>query len=574
VRCLGLGGDEVGDCFGLGEVETSVQKRPLGEFSWVCHPYPGVDEEFEDGADDEGGAVAENLGRVLACERVGCAVNRNEDFIYGFARCRVGDGSEQHLMAFGGGYGSASLEERAEERNGILSGNSYDGNGAGTGGGCLRADGIVKGRSYHNGCKIMQSGKYRLTLRHILLEMIDFNRHTLVLLLSSLFVLFSCEKQDRIWSSNRYLISYEVRDLTVEDVKNYISEHYYVYFGVDSLVEQKLMAEIGQEITLYTITYRTPATNFGSETSCSGIVTVPKGRTPKRQILSFHQNWTANRDFPSEAGFSLESFLSFGDNIVITPDFMGYGASVNHPFPYMHLKQNFRTNVDMLFAAWELFDKIGMSVDLPLSVIGYSQGGYEALGFQYIAERDYSDRINITQVICGGIPINLNRIMESMIRADRIEAEVPPIMILLGMDAAMNLEVDFNNVFCGELATKYPEWVLSKQYNKRQIETSLAADRCPSKFLHPDFFNGKGNSDIRKLTEHFPEVSIPSDWVPQAPLIIVHGTKDSVCYIESVLPDLENLKKNGKDVRVHYVEGGTHVGTYLDFALDALSYFL
>ena len=45
--CGGDGVDEVGDGFGLGEVETAIEEGALGEFSGLCETSAGVDEGLQ-----------------------------------------------------------------------------------------------------------------------------------------------------------------------------------------------------------------------------------------------------------------------------------------------------------------------------------------------------------------------------------------------------------------------------------------------------------------------------------------------------------------------------------------------
>ena len=73
---FGCGGlDDVDDGLGLGEVEHAVQKGALGELARPGLPGPGGEECLERGAQHDGGAVALQLGGVLA----GVAVRRAAD---------------------------------------------------------------------------------------------------------------------------------------------------------------------------------------------------------------------------------------------------------------------------------------------------------------------------------------------------------------------------------------------------------------------------------------------------------------------------------------------------------------
>lgn len=77
----GVGSDEVGDGFGLGEVKSSVEERAFGELAPIGKPCAAVNEPTEQFVLNEKAAVAGNLDRILACERVRSTKNGTDDLI-------------------------------------------------------------------------------------------------------------------------------------------------------------------------------------------------------------------------------------------------------------------------------------------------------------------------------------------------------------------------------------------------------------------------------------------------------------------------------------------------------------
>lgn len=69
-RESGLGGNEIHDSLGLGEIEFPVQESALGEFTWRGVGCATFEEAIEHFTGDEDAAMAGELDRVLAGERV------------------------------------------------------------------------------------------------------------------------------------------------------------------------------------------------------------------------------------------------------------------------------------------------------------------------------------------------------------------------------------------------------------------------------------------------------------------------------------------------------------------------
>jgi len=407
--------------------------------------------------------------------------------------------------------------------------------------------------------------------------MITSKRITFPAIVLCVFLAIACTKNqgsDPGPEENKYLVSYEANEFTLVDAVQYIKDHYVGFQTDDASLDIEAVldgmenydSEMSSSVTVYSITYKTPSNNFGPETLCSGIVVVPYCE-PSRQVLAFHHTWMANRDFPSVAGFSIEAFLAFWDNVVIVPDYMGFGESISEKSPYFNLKQNFKTNLDMLYAAWELFEEIGIGSDLPLTVTGYSQGGYCSQGFQYMVENTGVNDVHIEHVISASAPVYMEEICECTLRYDYTEAETPPVLVFLGMDAALSLNIDFNNVFKGELAKNYPEWILSKQYNKKEIEAFINADKTPSKYLHEDFWKEEHNADINKLYSYMSEVSVPYDWTPKAPLLLLHGTEDRLAWFEAMDDKYTQLASLNPGVTYIKAEGKNHFSSVPDYVI-------
>ena len=82
---VGAGANEVGNRFGLGEVEFSSEEGGAGEFAGLGGAAAAGEEIVEDAVNDEGVAVAGNFEEVFAGGGIWGGKERNDDLIEGFA---------------------------------------------------------------------------------------------------------------------------------------------------------------------------------------------------------------------------------------------------------------------------------------------------------------------------------------------------------------------------------------------------------------------------------------------------------------------------------------------------------
>ena len=139
VRARVFRSDEVGDGFGLGEVETAIQEGALGEFAGTGLAAPRFDEGAHDLALDELRAVDVELHGVLAGVGARAAQDEGEPFVedgaVSVAEAAEGDGAISDGVEWLG-------EHLGAEGQGVLAGDAHHGDSTRTGGG---GDGANRG---------------------------------------------------------------------------------------------------------------------------------------------------------------------------------------------------------------------------------------------------------------------------------------------------------------------------------------------------------------------------------------------------------------------------------------------
>lgn len=138
---------------------------------------------------------------------------------------------------------------------------------------------------------------------------------------------------------------------------------------------------------------------------------------PQNIIVACHDMITANSQKPTNfstdevdeyANWACSALLfssTYSDNLVIIPDYQGYGATHGDTHPFLERKLTARQVVDGVIAGKKWFEENEKSLKkgFKTGVIGYGEGGSVAMGVhQYIEQNNLSDELNFVGSSCGG----------------------------------------------------------------------------------------------------------------------------------------------------------------------------
>ncbi len=102
---------------------------------------------------------------------------------------------------------------------------------------------------------------------------------------------------------------------------------------------------------------------------------------PDHIYLFEHATLTSNAECPSQDGSIAMSNLN-SDNLMIMPDYLGYGSSYVRTHPYMNREITALNSIDALVAGYEVWKKYGSGTledDWSLRVLGFGDGAANAL---------------------------------------------------------------------------------------------------------------------------------------------------------------------------------------------------
>lgn len=392
--------------------------------------------------------------------------------------------------------------------------------------------------------------------------------------------------------------------------------------------------------------YDYPSTSGdGQPTTLSAIACMPdgngEGTVINNVIAGCHITITSNKECPTEYNTSGSTFsdlyftmLMAGgsilyqqddnayNNLVILPDYEGYGITKERAHPYLCGETTGRQVADAVRYGIELYQSDAMLQDIrrPLKenwhtiCTGYSQGGAVAMATQrYIEEQGLSGQLHLAGSFCGDGPYSPTATVLYYLEQDREGNElVMPVvlpLILKGMceydEALEGCQVsDF--LVDRFLETGVLEWIAEKEWNTDDITDEFKRLYNEGKdgdvtYFHPvltskwqamlknilkpevyDYLNGlldaypdyvagdipmpEGDTPSEKLLRAMMHNDLTLGWTPEHPVCLYHSTGDDVVPYQNCLMAEQRF---GDMVKFFPSPmNGGHVDTGMEFFLN------
>ncbi|MBO4755874.1 MAG: hypothetical protein J5519_03845 [Bacteroidales bacterium] len=291
----------------------------------------------------------------------------------------------------------------------------------------------------------------------------------------------------------------------------------------------------------------------GSPLTLSGKLLIPKEGRIKNMIIVSHYTIGANYEAPSET-FPMEGIWAAKGYIVVVADYIGFGITKERIHPYLHIKSTAQSVVDMALAAKPYLKKIGKEPESEEVILaGYSQGGATTVGVMDMIQDDYSNEFPIKKVYAGGGPYDLAATYDISMEWDEtgIPCAIP--MIVQGINAGENLGLDMSAFFQPKLLENYNEWINSKKYTVKEINTMIGASS-----LH-EIMTEEGRNKHSWETALLYQALLSNSvlrFTPRAPMYIFHSTQDKTVPFVNALKAEEWFK--GMNVHYDFGEYGKH----------------
>ncbi|UJS24357.1 alpha/beta hydrolase family protein [Thiothrix winogradskyi] len=178
----------------------------------------------------------------------------------------------------------------------------------------------------------------------------------------------------------------------------------------------------------YRLTYLTPD-KAGNLITASGIVAVPqKPAGVKSPLLSFqHGTIFYDRDAPSndtDAKSPVNILASLG-YVVVAADYVGYGASLGKPHPYLQREPSANAVIDFITASRQWLAEQRLPLNDQLFLTGYSEGGYVTLATQQALE---AAGVPITASVAGAGPYDLRYTLDTLLNTRAVLAALGDVL--------------------------------------------------------------------------------------------------------------------------------------------------
>jgi hypothetical protein len=297
-------------------------------------------------------------------------------------------------------------------------------------------------------------------------------------------------------------------------------------------------------VDVYKIIYNTVSYD-SSVTTASGALLLPVNPPCKLPLISYqHGTETVKTNVPSYLGGELPvGVVMASDGYAASlPDYLGLGDSPIPIHPYLHSQSEATATIDMLRAAKELIDSLGLELNGQLFLAGYSQGGHATMATQKMMEEQFPQEFPITASLPMSGPYDLSGSQSRVIEVDSVfSASVYLPYIVFSYDQVYNLWANDSSVFISPYDTSLRP-LFNGQNNLLTINSQLPA--IPNDILQPlllDSFINDSNHYVRQALRE----NDLTDWTPVSPTKIMYCTADEQVVYQNSIVAYNKFIQNG-----------------------------
>ena len=312
----------------------------------------------------------------------------------------------------------------------------------------------------------------------------------------------------------------------VDTISTVEAEFYITFAGLGDLRPARYAAD------MYKLTYRT-MTPSGGATTATGLLTLPAGRTGVLPLASYqHGTLTQKTEAPSNPA-STEGigtaliYTSTGGYAAVAPDYLGLGDGPG-AHPYLHAPTEASAGVDMLRAGRTAAASHAVTLQGPLFLVGYSQGGHATMALHRELESRFAAEWPLTAVAPMAGPYDLSGTMLDYVFANP-DANNPQLVMYISYLLVMFTTVyDFVPGASEIFQAPYDAQVaglFDGTHSSAEIQAALPP--TIAQLLRPEFLAAV-QADPDHPVRLAAWLNDTYDWRPAAPLRMYHSAGDAV----------------------------------------------
>lgn len=297
----------------------------------------------------------------------------------------------------------------------------------------------------------------------------------------------------------------------------------------------------------------------GDSLLVSGQVYLPKNRHLKGIMIANHYMMTSDAEVPTNMT-AMESIFILKDYAIIMPDYLGYGISRDEPHPFLHWRSAAHMAVDLLKCIPQLLDYYGYEYTKDVVIEGYSQGGAVALGTARMIE-EMNSEWTVRKLYAGAAPYNPALAYDYCVAHDEVGFPSIIPLLVIGMNSAYNLGIDYNDVFKEPLLSNYEEWIYSKLYSMKEIDKLMGSNRM-SQLMKPEWMDRD-----HAMTKKIYDALLANSNVGYnllSPAYFIHSLDDELVPLYNTLILMEQMPDNSR-ITYDFQHFGTHMETSIAF---------
>lgn len=259
-------------------------------------------------------------------------------------------------------------------------------------------------------------------------------------------------------------------------------------------------------VNSYRLTYVTTDKD-GATTTASGLVSVPvKAQGARSPVISYqHATTFHDNQAPSNKVEAAEPPLVLASlgYIVVSPDYVGFGASKGQVHPYLTAAPTANAIVDMLNASDTWRGQSGVADNGQLYLAGYSEGGYATMAAHRAIELANGPlKQRLQSAVPGAGPYDVAQTLDEQL--DRVGKLFPPLGALLQPQRLSKLPENVRQEVRDLLLKQMVPENGDVQYQSLFLDHYMADDRDALARDH----------------------SVHLGWAPSVPVYLFHGRLD------------------------------------------------
>ena len=294
---------------------------------------------------------------------------------------------------------------------------------------------------------------------------------------------------------------------------------------------------------------------------------------PNNIYLVEHFTITSNDECPTSS--KAKEQVSLGDNLVIMPDYIGYGYTRNRLHPYLNHEVCAQNSIDALYAGYKIFlenSDAKLEDDWGLYVLGASQGGGNALAVhKYLDTHPWmAESWRFQYSYCCAGPYSPELTMRKYLEWGKMSYPcVIPLVVKSMLDSYPNIlgkwkEEDFYSSKYCDIKQEVDRMLAEKELdadaiNKKMKELIGTKEILIKDLVSEDMMND--NSEMAKaFFECLKKQDLTTGWTPKHLIKLYHGKSDDVVPYENATLLVDNFGKGKVDLFNSSVGGG-HIFT-------------